>query len=461
MKMNRLNLKSKNSKLDFIIYILLGVLFLFDYFISTFKTRNYVTSFLFFLIGFITYIEFVRDKRMFSINKFIMIYLFVFEYIAPYKQYLSNYNVWGLTEFTEEDFLYSSLVVLIFLLSYLFANRVLFKKIKNIKIKVGYNKPNKINAFSLYVLSFISFLCLLYLLSTRQLINLGNGIDSSVGSNTIKIFLIVFIRFIPVASLLYYFCFFKDVRTSLPRISVRIIYILITVVVVLLIYFPLNGTIPRYFLFSVYLMVAFLVMRKTKNRSFILLGILFGFVFIFPAFNFFKYHSIKDISNFTLGGLNFNFYDYDAHQLLMLTIKYCEANGYSYGMNILTGLLSFIPRSIWKSKMMPSGMLIAESFNASFTNLSCPIYAEFYLSFGLIGAVLLTFTLTYFIKLCELKMLRGSLINELINIVIIGLSMYIMRGAFLPAMAYTYGMILAIIFVQVIINICNSFKKRY
>lgn len=451
----------KNTTLDNIVYSIIGLLFCLDYIFSTIKSDSIIISLLFLMIGVVTFFEYIRDNRLFSIHKFIMIYLFVFEYLAPYKQYLTNYNIWRLASFSNTDYIVSLLLVLLFLLCYLFGTKYIFKRVKGITFVFGERKIGrkliKINDCSLVLLTLEILLCLFYLYTTNQLIDLGVPGESTSQLDTIQIFIKVVIRFLPIASILFIFFVNKYGLVNCSKTIIRA-FKMISVLAVFLIYFPLNGTIPRYFLFAVYIMLGMIILEKFKHRSIVMVCILLGFVYIFPAFNFFKYHNITEISQFVLGGLDFNFYDYDAHQIFMLTIKYCDMRDYVYGMNILTGIFCFIPRAIWSTKLYPSGQIVSSAFNASFTNLSCPIYSEFYLAFGFLGIIVFTFILSYLIKLYDKKVELNKVIPNIINVIVIGMSIYIMRGAFLPTMSYLLGMFLAVAIVYFSNLLCTKIR---
>lgn len=454
----------KNTTLDYIVYSIIGLLFCLDYIYSTINSENIIVSFLFLIVGSVTFFEYIRDNRLFSINKFIMIYLFVFEYLAPYKQYITNYNIWSLASFSNADYIVSLLLVLLFLFCYLFGTKRLFKRVKSITFKFGKKNTEKklirINNRSLLLLTLEVLLCLYYLYSKNQLINLGVSGESSNQADTIQIFITVIIRFLPIACILFVFFANKYGLVNCSKNKVKAFGVFCSLAA-FIIFFPLNGTIPRYFLFSVYIMLGMIILEKFKHRSIVMVGILLGFVYIFPAFNFFKYHNITEISQFALGGLDFNFYDYDAHQLFMLTIKYCDMRGYVYGMNILTGIFCFIPRAIWSTKLYPSGQIVSSAFNASFTNLSCPIYSEFYLAFGFLGIIVFTFMLSYLVKLYDKKVELIKVIPNIINVIVIGMSIYIMRGAFLPTMSYLLGMFLAVAIVYFSNLLCTKIRMRF
>jgi hypothetical protein len=49
----------------------------------------------------------------------------------------------------------------------------------------------------------------------------------------------------------------------------------------------------------------------------------------------------------------------------------------------------FVPRFFWESKAMPLGIAAADNMGYVYTNLSAPIYAEFYADFGLFSVIIL------------------------------------------------------------------------
>lgn len=83
--------------------------------------------------------------------------------------------------------------------------------------------------------------------------------------------------------------------------------------------------------------------------------------------------------------------DFDCFALTAHVIHYVGYNGYSYGSNILAGLLFFIPRAVWPEKSQHVGYYIWPQFryyrNVWTDNLSSPPIAEGYFAYGTIGAI--------------------------------------------------------------------------
>lgn len=74
-----------------------------------------------------------------------------------------------------------------------------------------------------------------------------------------------------------------------------------------------------------------LSLKNIKFKAILPFLLILGFVIIFPAFNFFKTHTINELSQFkfTIGD-TLNTVDFDAYQLFLETSKYVSSNGVSF-----------------------------------------------------------------------------------------------------------------------------------
>lgn len=79
--------------------------------------------------------------------------------------------------------------------------------------------------------------------------------------------------------------------------------------------------------------------------------------------------------------------DFDGFQQAVNTVTYVDVEGISHGTHLLSGLLFFVPRSIWPAKEIPASITIAEERGYVFTNLSLPFPAEAYLNGSWFGVV--------------------------------------------------------------------------
>ena len=137
--------------------------------------------------------------------------------------------------------------------------------------------------------------------------------------------------------------------------------------------------------------------------------------------------------------------------MIIETVKYVESEGVLFGKNIITGFLFFVPRSIWPTKQLPSGEIIANYFNAYFTNLSNPYIAEFYLAFGIIGVIFGNIIFGIILKKLDQWLFNDNLFKLGISSIVFGMLIYLMRGAFLPTFSYTFSLIIAYCIVCIIL----------
>lgn len=435
--------------------------FMLLFFASTLSASNYKDPFVvitFAIIGIFGFCMFVFDKRYLSINKLTGIFVLLFCCLAPFYQYCSNYNVWNLTDFSNDDYLVANMLILLFLFVYQTSYFYFKKNLKNRSIERKNNKNFQLTSSTLSVFLFVSFFCLLYLIWSGNLVDFGGN---ETTKSSLEIFTLKIFYYFPVASLLYFF-FCKENGNIVASKFSQNVFIFLTLLVTLIIFFPFNGSIARYLLLGTYISLFYMFSKnRFKHSSLILLGFAVGFYYIFPALNFFKYHSITELNKFTFGGFDFNSHDYDAYQVFMMTIKYTKNNGFLFGNNFLSSLFCLIPRSIWTSKLEQTGSIVSSYFGASFTNLSCPYFAECYASFGVLGIIILTPILTLFISKIEAMEKSGSVLGHCFQASFLGLAIYYLRGSLLPATSFLFGIMLSSVVAYGIAHIFyKSVKKR-
>lgn len=84
--------------------------------------------------------------------------------------------------------------------------------------------------------------------------------------------------------------------------------------------------------------------------------------------------------------------DFDCFSMMAHVVYYVGNNGYSYGANILAGLLFFVPRAFWPEKSQHVGYYIWPQIryyrNVWTDNVSSAPFAEGYFAYGAVGAIL-------------------------------------------------------------------------
>lgn len=366
---------------------------------------------------------------------------------------------------TDELYFYSNLLVFLFLIIFEFAYRALCKQSINrqrkqttvlVHRRFFLRKSFTLCSSTLVFYIILDAVILGYLVMTGQLI--GKSTDSNTTTDTITTSFKIAMQVICFTNLLVYILMQRADKVSAASF-IQVLFKIATAISIGFIFFPLWGSMSRFLLFAVYIMLVILLFPEPKYPSLLLLIVFLGFIYVFPAFNFFKTHDFSEIAQFQLSSGNFNHVDFDAHQCFMITIDYVASRGYSWGMNILSAILCFIPRSIWTAKWQPSGQVMFTDYGAEWTNVSCPIYAEFYLAFGVIGLIVFTGLLAVVVRYIENAYLRGNIYLQGIGIVLIGMSIYIARGAMLPTFAYTFSIILAFTFSYILAK-SNGHKIR-
>lgn len=144
----------------------------------------------------------------------------------------------------------------------------------------------------------------------------------------------------------------------------------------------------RYWFGTVIIGIVFILIKWRKlTIPLIVSTILFGILIIFPYADVyrdkgeFKIETRDFATNLTSG-------DFDAFQQIMNTHLYTEIEGYSFGKQFLGAAFFWVPRSIWTDKPIGTGAMVAKGLGYDFTNLSAPLWVEFYINFGNLGVLI-------------------------------------------------------------------------
>ena len=461
MKINKKKLMQ--SFLIFQFLILLTFVYIRKYDINY---NNVIVLITFIINGIIIILNISIDQREYSLNKTFWYFNFFFFFIAPLFQYLSKFKMW---DFSISDNLYikTNLYVTLCYFSY-FITGFLSKKIRK-KNSLSMTNVDSTNLSSsdnksdfvcsskiqtiLLALSVLSFLFLAFNISLKGLFS--RELNSlSIGDATISVILENLFRSIPIYAFLYNIYYYKIKKSGL-------FYIILELALLILVNFPTSIT--RYWVGLVYIgiFIAFFDKKINKRKFDICLIIIFAV--IFPIFQLFKWYSISDLLN----GANvskrlfevYNSVDFDAYSMFSRSINFVEKNGIEFGHQLLASIFFLVPRSIWPAKPNPTGQFIATQENQFYTNLSCPIFGEGFIDFGIIGAIGYSIILSYFITKLDNNFWKKNGQNiSIINFVypfLFGILIFMLRGSLQPVVVYTFTFFA---FLFVIKKIC--FRKK-
>ena len=149
---------------------------------------------------------------------------------------------------------------------------------------------------------------------------------------------------------------------------------------------------PRYIFLSAYLAVlgSWLPLRRYAMAALVVLGPILIFVVLPLTKVMFNSDALsREATRNTKDYLVST--EFDAFQQSMNSVAYVEANGYNYGAQLLAAPLFWVPRSVFADKPESSGVEVASFMGYIYLNLALPLYAEFYLAFGLAGILVFGF----------------------------------------------------------------------
>lgn len=193
------------------------------------------------------------------------------------------------------------------------------------------------------------------------------------------------------------------------------------------------------------------------NRTRILAAFLIVGLIASPVLNSFRWDrtftDVRELDNF------FVHMDYDGVTMMSHVAYYVGQNGYSYGSNIGSALLFFIPRSIWPDKSQHVAYYVFDYIKfyrgISTDNLSSPLPAEGYFAFGMPGAILFTAVIflafVYFERRAAVS--DESSVWRLIVSISPMLTMILLRGPFLVGYSEFMGHIGAVLLSAFLLNL--------
>lgn len=164
----------------------------------------------------------------------------------------------------------------------------------------------------------------------------------------------------------------------------------VNIPILLIVNFPL--TLPRFQVFGALLLFALLTLdfKKVSFRAALSLAYVFGAFVAMPVLNHFSREggTLQTLDIQQVTSSYFNTGDFDGYQSIANAVVYVDRFGHEDGLQLVSAMLFFVPRSVWAAKAQPTGSITAEAAGYTFTNISQPLPSEFYVDFGWAGVVL-------------------------------------------------------------------------
>lgn len=461
----------KLSNIITVVYLLISVILFSSFFENIFVWMSFFVNWLFLSVILLYHLKIER-----CYSPFLSAYVtfnFLFFIMAPMIQIGSltaQIDVFpNYFPYSEKSVTFTNAIILIFhfifFFSYLYFKKRYLKPISVSTYKHGYYTP-----LNIVILLLIGIVATVY--SFDYLMNLINEshwrsaklFDISVSKQLI---LMKVLYMVPFAGLVIAYHYLKQKR----KISENTIIVFISLVMLFLLIVILKNplTEKRNALGPIYITLLYLFVPKLLNsnvKSFLFL--FFSIVIFFPLISGLTHlDATLDqilanpgliIERYNKDGIIkvFTTLNYDAFANVTATIDYTVKNGFSYGYQLLSGLLFFIPRGIWASKPNSTGELIGDylisDYDFFYSNLSNPMVAEGYVNFGIFGVIVMAFVLGYFV----IKLLNWLRTNDPLKQIIAFYFavhlLFFLRGDFANGFSYYIGTMIGVLFLPKIID---------
>jgi hypothetical protein len=241
----------------------------------------------------------------------------------------------------------------------------------------------------------------------------------------------------------------SNLTTASQSIFESILYVPPLICLLTLLYFGDSFEKPRKTLIFLLVWIVFLSNPLANPRQvtlFLLLPIVFYFLrgkriatnSFFVGIPFLLVYSANLVDRFTgqFNPVRFTILsrngDFDSFAQFASGIKLTDNDLFPYFQQILGSILFFVPRSIWDSKPRDTGVEIANALSLKFQNISAPWILEAYSNARLLGLILTSIFVGFYLSKYDLGSL-DNLRSWLLGSVLTGVLFILLRGSLLQA----------------------------
>jgi hypothetical protein len=205
---------------------------------------------------------------------------------------------------------------------------------------------------------------------------------------------------------------------------------------------------PRFQVGAVVLGCFFCCRWGAVNQLLLRGGLVLGMLVLFPVADAFRVSRDVDFDALTRGMLTVSESvvsnpDFDAFQQVANSVRAIDASGHQYGGQLIGAALFWIPRRLWSDKPLHTGQWLAHEVGYTYDNLSAPLWAELFVD----GSLFLVFIGFFVFGICagrldealraEESCSMGVTLSGMVCIVTAAYMFFLLRGALMPAVAYT------------------------
>lgn len=427
--------------------------------ISFLVNELYVNSFWilqYLIVNICAFLSLKHYKDPFTLHRVFHIFTIIFFGFIPLFDIYENRSYWGGLSLNERLGTITSLTVVLSIVSFEIGYRAKKKKPKS---EISYNKSLDViydhHKVKLLVISCASFILFFNFLDKNFAALLFRGVfiqsvDYTNGSAINLIFTVFLRSLIPAA-------FFISLYSASKRRKIDRVIILLLGFIFFIGVTPTG--IPRYMTAAFYLPLLIYFIPMHRNAFAISYCFLVGIILVMPALDLFRNVLTFSQMYFALSLEYFRLGHFDPYHNLNLVINEMDI---TYGFQLLTAMLFFIPKSIWTGKGIGSGSFVAEETHLYFDNISMPFVAEAFLNFGFIGVAAFCVILGYITSSIDKSYGSGGFffVHRPLFYMHLSLFFFILRGDLMSAFAYTVGITLAYIGLILFLEVISSLKMK-
>ncbi|WP_288490686.1 O-antigen polymerase [uncultured Acinetobacter sp.] len=207
------------------------------------------------------------------------------------------------------------------------------------------------------------------------------------------------------------------------------------------------------FLFFSYLIILFCYYVKVSKISKISVILIFsiGVTTLFPFFSYITRGEGDFLKS--LNGYYQSSGDFDGFQSIINAVIYTSKFGFTFGIQILSSIFSFVPRSLWIDKAQPTGSITASAAGYDFLNISSPLPSEFFIDFGYPGLIFFSILLGVILRKIDSVILfeRKLSLKFSLSIILISLLPVLSRGSLLAVINILYAEIIVFSLIYLMI----------
>ncbi len=445
-----------NNKSTYIYYVLILFSFFLIFNDLDFK-KNFLLNFFHICIGIIS-VKIMAQKSCGMLTQAAGIFFLVFFSIFPIHELSNEIIYWEGDDFTDDIRLLGAVSTFLFVFSFWITLNIKVSSSNKILLFAAHTIPaSKTRWFVIISITGIFFLFYLFDFQILSLFVKGGELSADLNVDNKFSFLIVefFLR-----PLLF------NIGLTYILLGPRGFFIK-TFFILVMIFAASPSGVSRFLVAALYMPLLMVASMRQRFKGQIILSqnfyifpcvLLFGLLFVFPILEVFRDYSFEKLSNFSFleyqqGG------SFDAFQMYLRAL---DVGAISYGYGFLGAIFFFIPRFIWPSKPVTSGIEISQLSYLRLENVSMPIIGELYLNFWYFGVILGAPLLALLFKKIDSYYLRYKCSNlalgHLIYFQLAGLVIYNMRGGILSSFAYTVGILMTWLIINFIIKNESHYK---